>query len=60
MLAAALLTALPEILRPLATGRDIVNGAVLIAARIWLPRGLFDLRWLSRHLPAPLARLLGQ
>ncbi len=40
VLGAALLTALPEILRPLAGARLIINGLVLVFASIYLPRGI--------------------
>jgi branched-chain amino acid transport system permease protein len=40
VLGASLLTALPEILRPLAGARLIINGLVLVFASIYLPRGI--------------------
>jgi branched-chain amino acid transport system permease protein len=40
LLGGALLTALPEILRPLKDARLIMNGLVLVFASIYLPRGI--------------------
>jgi branched-chain amino acid transport system permease protein len=42
LVGAALLTALPEILRGLKEQREIVNGVILMLAIIYLPRGLAD------------------
>ncbi|HEY7067005.1 MAG TPA: branched-chain amino acid ABC transporter permease [Chloroflexota bacterium] len=59
---ATVLTALPEVLRPLQAQRDVVNGLLLLLSIIYLPRGLADPRlwggW--RQWPAALrARRLG-
>jgi branched-chain amino acid transport system permease protein len=40
ILGAGLLTALPEVLRPLKDYRDIFQGAILLLVIIYLPRGL--------------------
>lgn len=40
MLGAMLLTALPEVLRPLQDSRLIINGLVLVVASVYLPRGI--------------------
>jgi branched-chain amino acid transport system permease protein len=57
---ATVLTALPEILRPLAEQREVVNGLVLMLAIIYLPRGLADPRLWSgcRRWPAALRERL--
>jgi len=43
LLGAALLVALPEVLRPLKDARLIINGVVLVIACIYLPQGLAGL-----------------
>jgi len=48
ILGAALLTALPEILRPLKDYRDIFQGAILLFVIIFLPRGLVTVAQLRR------------
>ena len=48
ILGAALLTALPEILRPLKEYRDIFAGLILMAVIIYLPRGLVTLAELRK------------
>lgn len=48
MLGAVLLTALPEILRPLRDYRDIFQGVILILVITYLPRGLVTLVELRR------------
>jgi branched-chain amino acid transport system permease protein len=40
MMGAMLLTALPEILRPLQDSRLIINGLVLVVASVYLPQGI--------------------
>jgi branched-chain amino acid transport system permease protein len=40
LLGGALLSALPEVLRPLKDSRLIINGLVLVFASIYLPQGL--------------------
>src|SRR5437660_6197702 len=45
---AALLTALPELLRPLKDYRDILQGLILLLVIIYLPRGLVTLAQLRR------------
>jgi branched-chain amino acid transport system permease protein len=45
---AALLTALPELLRPLKDYRDILQGLILLLVIIYLPRGLMTLAQLRR------------
>jgi branched-chain amino acid transport system permease protein len=42
---ATVLTALPEVLRPLKEQRDVVNGLLLMLSIIYLPRGLADPRF---------------
>lgn len=44
VLGAFVLTLLPEVLRPLADLRLVVNGLVIVAAVLFLPRGLLPLR----------------
>ncbi len=64
-LGAAVLTLLPEVLRPLADWRDIANGAILILVVIYLPGGLASvgarvaqrLRRPARQQPVPLGDL---
>src|SRR5579875_1470047 len=41
---ATVLTALPEVLRPLQEQREVVNGLLLLLSIIYLPRGLADSR----------------
>ncbi len=48
ILGAVLLTALPEILRPLKDYRDIFQGAILLFVIIFLPRGLVTVAQLRR------------
>lgn len=48
ILGATLLTALPEILRPLRDYRDILQGVILILVIIYLPRGLVTIFQLRR------------
>lgn len=48
ILGATLLTALPEILRPLRDYRDILQGAILILVIVYLPRGLVTVFQLRR------------
>ena len=55
---AVILSILPEALRALSHYRDIVNGLILVLTMIFLPRGLFDPRWLQQRLDA-LAKLFG-
>jgi branched-chain amino acid transport system permease protein len=45
---AALLTALPELLRPLKDYRDILQGLILLLVIIYLPRGLMTVAQLRR------------
>ena len=45
---AALLTALPELLRPLKDYRDILQGLILLLVIIYLPRGLVTIAQLRR------------
>jgi branched-chain amino acid transport system permease protein len=45
---AALLTALPELLRPLKDYRDILQGLILLLVIIYLPRGLMTIAQLRR------------
>ncbi len=45
---AALLTALPELLRPLKDYRDILQGLILLLVIIYLPRGLLTVAQLRR------------
>jgi branched-chain amino acid transport system permease protein len=45
---ATLLTALPELLRPLKDARDIFQGLVLLGVIVYLPRGLVTLAQLRR------------
>ena len=59
ILGAALITALPEILRPLHDYRDIFTGVVLLLTILFLPTGLFSLLGNAlgirrRRPPAPL------
>jgi branched-chain amino acid transport system permease protein len=56
---AGVLTALPEVLRPLREQREIVNGLLLLLSIIYLPRGLADPRfWGSwRRWPTALRQL---
>lgn len=51
---AAILTLLPEIARPLAENRQLVNGVILIAVIVYLPEGVGD--GLVNHLKARRAR----
>lgn len=44
VLGAMTLTALPEVLRPLADYRLVVNGVIIVAAVLFLPRGLLPWR----------------
>ena len=48
ILGAALLTALPEVLRPLKDARDIFQGLLLLGVILYLPRGLVTLAQLRR------------
>ena len=48
ILGAGLLTALPELLRPLKDYRDIFQGAILVLVIVYLPRGLATLLDLRR------------
>ena len=48
LLGAALLTSLPELLRPLKDARDVFQGLVLLVVIIYLPRGLVTLGQLRR------------
>ena len=60
---ATVLTALPEVLRPLKDQREVVNGLLLMLSIIYLPRGLADPRFWGgwRHWPAALReRLAGR
>lgn len=60
ILGATILTLLPEVLRPLAAARDILSGTILVLARVYLPRGLIDPRWIARkwaRRPRETARL---
>jgi branched-chain amino acid transport system permease protein len=50
ILGALLLTALPEILRPLQEYRDIFQGAILVLVIVYLPRGLVTVFELRRTL----------
>lgn len=50
VLGATLITALPEILRPLSEWRDAFNGTLLILTMVLLPGGLFEL--MTRLAPA--------
>ena len=43
IIGAAIVTSLPEVLRPIGDNRDIFQGAILIAVMIFLPGGLADL-----------------
>jgi branched-chain amino acid transport system permease protein len=57
---ATVLTALPEVLRPLREQREVVNGLLLLLSIIYLPRGLADPRlWRGwRRWPAALRERL--
>ncbi len=57
---ATVLTALPEVLRPLKEQREVVNGLLLMLSIIYLPRGLADPRfWGSwRRWPTTLRERL--
>jgi branched-chain amino acid transport system permease protein len=60
---ATVLTALPELLRPLKDQREVVNGLLLMLSIIYLPRGLADPRFWGgwRRWPAALReRLAGR
>jgi len=60
---ATVLTALPEVLRPLKEQREVVNGLLLMLSIIYLPRGLADPRFWGgwRHWPTALReRLAGR
>ena len=48
LLGAALLTSLPEMLRPLKDARDVFQGLVLLLVILYLPRGLLTLTQLRR------------
>jgi len=48
LLGAALLTSLPELLRPLKDARDVFQGLVLLLVIVYLPRGLVTLAQLRR------------
>lgn len=52
-LGALVLTSLPEVLRPLADWRDVINGAILVLVIVYLPGGLAD-------LPSGVRRLWGR
>ena len=52
---AVILTALPEILRGFGDYRDIVNGAAILLAIVYLPRGLVDPLMLRRCWKKPPA-----
>lgn len=59
---AALLTLLPEILRPLAGYRDAARGILILVVMVWLPRGVIGgliARWRHRSIsvdePVPTA-----
>lgn len=54
VLGAWLLTLLPEVLRPLADVRLVMNGAVIVLAVLFLPRGLLAWR-MPRHAKATRA-----
>jgi branched-chain amino acid transport system permease protein len=60
LVGATVLTALPEVLRPLREQREVVNGLLLMLTIIYLPRGLADSRlwggW--RRWPAALRERL--
>jgi branched-chain amino acid transport system permease protein len=58
---ATVLTALPEVLRPLREQREVVNGLLLLLSIIYLPRGLADPRLWSgwRRWPTLLRERLG-
>lgn len=59
MIAAAVLTALPEVLRPIAAYRMILYAIVLVVMMIVRPQGLMGTRELSDVLRAGLRRLRG-
>jgi branched-chain amino acid transport system permease protein len=48
ILGAALLTSLPEVLRPLKDARDVFQGLVLLLVIVYLPRGLVTVAQLRR------------
>jgi branched-chain amino acid transport system permease protein len=48
LLGAALLTSLPEVLRPLKDARDVFQGLVLLLVIVYLPRGLVTIAQLRR------------
>lgn len=48
VLGAWVLTALPEVLRPISDVRLVVNGLIIVAAVLFLPRGLLALRMRRR------------
>ncbi len=48
ILGAALLTSLPELLRPLKDARDVFQGLILLLVIVYLPRGLVTLAQLRR------------
>ncbi len=50
---AAFLAALPELLRPLADFRLIVNGSLILLACLFLPKGLIQERWFRRKYKGP-------
>ncbi len=47
-LGGALLSALPELLRPLQDYRLVVNGGLIVLASLYLPKGLIPDRWWAR------------
>jgi branched-chain amino acid transport system permease protein len=54
VLGAVILTLLPEVLRPLADYKTVVNGAIIVVAVIFMPRGL--LAWRVGRAGASLGR----
>ncbi|NCP87361.1 MAG: branched-chain amino acid ABC transporter permease [Anaerolineae bacterium CG_4_9_14_3_um_filter_57_17] len=52
LLGAAILTVLPEALRFMGEYRGIVNGLILVLVILYLPRGLFNPKWLTRRKEA--------
>lgn len=54
VLGGMVLTALPEVLRPLKDLRFIVDGLLLMLAAIYLPQGLANPNWLARRKTAPV------
>jgi branched-chain amino acid transport system permease protein len=56
IIGATVLTLLPETLRFLQEQRDVVNGLIIMASIIFLPRGLADPRFWGRWLRPGLAR----